>query len=54
MEGGSGSAFTDDNAITVNLMAKQYELPREFTGTINYYTDATPSASYKATGLLNN
>ena len=49
MEGGSGSAFTDDNAITVNLMAKQYELPREFTGTINYYTDATPSASYKAT-----
>lgn len=49
LEGGTGSAFTDDNAITLNLMAKQYELPREFTGTINYYTDATPSAVYEAT-----
>ena len=49
MEGGTGSAFNDDNAITVNLMAKQYELPREFTGLINYYTDATPSATYEAT-----
>ena len=49
MEGTTGSAFADDNAITVNLMARQYELPREFTGTINYYTDATPSATYTAT-----
>jgi hypothetical protein len=49
MEGTTGSAFTDDNAITLNLMAKQYELPREFTGTIAYYTDASPSATYEAT-----
>lgn len=49
MEGTTGSAFADDNAITVNLMARQYELPREFTGTINYYTDGDPSAAYKAT-----
>ena len=49
MEGTTGSAFADDNAITVNLMARQYELPREFTGTINYYTDADPSATYAAT-----
>ena len=48
MEGGSGSAFTDDNAITVNLMAKQYELPREYTGTISYYNDADPSVTYRA------
>lgn len=49
MEGGSGSAYTDQNGITVNLTCKQFELPREYTGTINYYTDATPSATYKAT-----
>tara|TARA_R110000824_G_scaffold133713_3_gene296559 strand:- start:1511 stop:2110 length:600 start_codon:yes stop_codon:yes gene_type:complete len=51
MEGGTGSAFDDANAITVNLMAKQYELPREFTGTINYYTDNGAAASlvYEAT-----
>ena len=51
MEGGTGSAFNDDNAITVNLMAKQYELPREFTGLITYYTDNVAAASllYEAT-----
>tara|TARA_R110000765_G_scaffold7759_2_gene25300 strand:- start:1261 stop:1860 length:600 start_codon:yes stop_codon:yes gene_type:complete len=51
MEGGTGSAFNDDNAITVNLMAKQYELPREFTGLITYYTDNGAAASllYEAT-----
>jgi len=48
MEGGTGSAFTDDNGITVNLTCKQYELPREYTGTITYYTDGTPSTIYKA------
>ena len=30
-------------------MCKQYELPREYTGTIAYYTDATPSADFAAT-----
>jgi len=52
MEGTTGSAFTDDNAITLNLMAKQYELPRQFTGNIAYYTDGTATAAstdYKAT-----
>tara|TARA_R100000664_G_scaffold22210_1_gene31643 strand:+ start:1332 stop:1925 length:594 start_codon:yes stop_codon:yes gene_type:complete len=49
IEGGTGSAYTDQNGITVNLTCKQFELPREYSGTINYYTDATPSASYKAT-----
>mgnify|MGYP003638616896 CR=1 FL=1 len=49
MEGGSGSAYTDQNGITVNLMCKQFELPREYTGTIAYYTDATPSTTFAAT-----
>ena len=49
MEGGTGSAYTDQNGITVNLTCKQFELPREYTGTISYYTDASPSATYAAT-----
>ena len=49
MEGGTGSAFDDTNGITVNLTCTQYELPREYTGTIAYYTDATPSTTYAAT-----
>ena len=49
MEGGTGSAFDDANGITVNLMCKQFELPREYSGTIAYYTDATPSTTYAAT-----
>ena len=49
MEGGTGSAFDDTNGITVNLTCKQFELPREYTGTIAYYTDATPSTTYEAT-----
>jgi hypothetical protein len=48
IEGGSGSAFDDTNGLTVNLTCKQFELPREYTGTITYYTDATPSVSYAA------
>ena len=34
VEGGSGAAYNDDNGITVTLMAKQYELPRIYSGTI--------------------
>lgn len=49
IEGGTGSAFDDTNGLTVNLMCKQYELPREYTGTIAYYTDATPSTTFAAT-----
>ena len=48
MEGGTGSAFTDANGVTINLTCTQYELPREYSGTITYYTDATPSSTYKA------
>ena len=49
IEGGSGTAFDDTNGVTVNLMCKQFELPREYTGTIAYYTDASPSTTYEAT-----
>ena len=34
IEGGTGAAYNDDNGITVTLMAKQYELPRVYSGTI--------------------
>lgn len=49
IEGGTGSAYTDANGVTLNLTCKQFELPREYSGTINYYNDATPSSTYKAT-----
>ena len=29
MEGGTGAAYSDENGITVSLMARQFELPRE-------------------------
>lgn len=46
MEGGTGAAYNDDNGLTITLMAKQYELPRIYTGTITYYVDsATNSAT---------
>ena len=49
IEGGTGSAFDDTNGLTVNLMCKQFELPREYTGTISYYTYPTPSSTFAAT-----
>jgi len=49
MEGGTGSAFSDNNGLTVNLLARQYELPREYSGTITLYQDASPSLLYRAT-----
>lgn len=48
IEGGTGTAYDDDNGVTVTLMCKQYELPRAYTGTITYYTDATPSVTLSA------
>ncbi len=30
IEGGSGSAYADDNGVTVSLMARQFELPLEY------------------------
>ena len=34
MEGSTGAAYQDENGITVTLMAKQYELPRAYGGTL--------------------
>ena len=40
MEGGTGAAYSDENGITVNLMARQFELPRKYIGTITVDTSA--------------
>jgi hypothetical protein len=40
MEGGTGAAYSDENGITVSLMARQFELPREYAGTITVDTSA--------------
>jgi hypothetical protein len=39
-EGGTGAAYSDENGITVTLMARQFELPREYAGTIEVNTVA--------------
>ena len=31
-EGGTGAAYSDESGITVTLMARQFELPREYAG----------------------
>lgn len=40
VEGGTGAAYSDENGLAVNLMCKQYELPREYTGTLSVDTSA--------------
>ena len=30
LEGGSGAAYSDENGMTVSLMARQFEMPREY------------------------
>ena len=45
MEGGTGAAYNDDNGLTITLMAKQYELPRIYTGTITYYVNGTTNSA---------
>ena len=35
IEGGSGTAITDENGVTVTLTATQWELPLEYTGAIS-------------------
>ena len=40
MEGGTGAAYSDENGITVSLMARQFELPRKYIGTITVDTAA--------------
>ena len=39
-EGGTGAAYADENGITINLMARQFELPREYAGTVDVNTSA--------------
>jgi len=39
-EGGTGAAYSDESGITVNLMARQFELPREYAGTVDVNTSA--------------
>tara|TARA_R110002051_G_scaffold76821_1_gene140207 strand:- start:520 stop:1032 length:513 start_codon:yes stop_codon:yes gene_type:complete len=34
MEGQTGAAYSEENGITVVLTARQYELPREYVGTV--------------------
>ncbi len=30
MEGGTGAAYSDENGLTISLMARQFELPRQY------------------------
>ena len=39
-EGGTGAAYSDENGITINLMARQFELPREYAGAVTVNTSA--------------
>ena len=40
MEGGTGAAYSDESGITVTLTARQFELPREYVGTVTVNTSA--------------
>ena len=40
MEGGTGAAYSDENGMTISLMARQFELPRLYAGTITVDTSA--------------
>ena len=40
IEGGTGAAYSDESGVTVNLMAKQFELPRNYAGTVTVDTSA--------------
>ena len=40
MEGGTGAAYADESGMTVSLMARQFELPRKYIGTITVDTSA--------------
>ena len=39
VEGGTGAAFSDEIGVTVTLVAKQYEIPRTYTGAITMDVD---------------
>ena len=40
IEGGTGAAYSDESGVTVSLMARQFELPREYAGTVTVDTSA--------------
>ena len=40
IEGGTGAAYSDESGVTVSLMARQFELPREYVGTVTVDTSA--------------
>lgn len=39
VEGGTGAAFSDEIGVTITLVAKQYEIPRAYSGTITVDAD---------------
>ncbi len=43
-EGGSGAAYSDENGVTISLMARQFEMPRE-------YVPSATGIQVAATGL---
>jgi len=34
-EGGSGAAYSDENGVTISLMARQFEMPRQYAASAN-------------------
>jgi hypothetical protein len=40
IEGGTGAAYSDESGVTVSLMARQFELPRKYVGTVDVNTVA--------------
>ena len=40
MEGSTGAAYSEENGITVTLMARQFELPRLYSGTLTIGSSA--------------
>ena len=45
MEGATGAAYTEENGITVVLTARQFELPRLYTGTLTVDLDTADMAA---------
>ena len=45
MEGGTGAAYSDENGMTASLMARQFELPRLYVGTVTVDTSALTATS---------
>ena len=47
-EGGTGAAYSDESGITVTLMARQFELPREYAGAVLVDTSALTATTAAA------